>query len=245
MFNLFFRGTWGVALFFLMGTAFALKYPLDCHPQIDAALPQYIIGYGSLINEESKRRTAPLVGDNLPIYLTGYERGWFLQGTNVGFSTTFLGVKKNAKAKMNAVIFYLPDHHEINALDTREMNYCRVLVNEDAIQLLTSQPLPKAQYWMYMPPAHKLAIADEKHPITQGYVDLFLSGCLRLEKKYKLDGFAHDCITTTSNWSTHWVNDRIFPRRPWVYVPDAIAIDNMLLDTIPACFNSIKIEQAR
>jgi hypothetical protein len=41
-----------------------------CHPKIDPQVPQYVIGYGSLMENSSKARTAPDTGANLPV-MTG------------------------------------------------------------------------------------------------------------------------------------------------------------------------------
>jgi hypothetical protein len=38
----------------------------SCHPAIDPAQPQFIVGYGSLMQEQSKREDALNVGDNYP-----------------------------------------------------------------------------------------------------------------------------------------------------------------------------------
>lgn len=223
-------------------TAYAYDTPKNCHVAVNASLPQYVIGYGSLISEESKKRTASQAGDNIPIKLTGYERGWFLNGLPTGFSATFLGVKIKKNAKIDAAMFSLTDSNEIKEFDKREFGYCRVLVKEEDIQVLAQQKLLKGQYWIYVPKAVQIAKASKTYPITQSYVDLFISGCLNLEKKHKLPGFARGCVRTTSNWSKHWVNDRVFPRRPWVYEPNAAAIDKVLDDEVPAYFNAIKIE---
>ncbi|UZQ56141.1 hypothetical protein OOK60_08840 [Trichothermofontia sichuanensis B231] len=49
--------------------------PDRCHPPLNATQPQYIIGYGSLMETAFKERTAPTAGENLPILLTGFKRG--------------------------------------------------------------------------------------------------------------------------------------------------------------------------
>lgn len=227
---------------FLCLTTYAGEQPKNCHPSIDHSLSQYLIGYGSLISEKSKRYTDPQAGYNIPVKLTGYERGWFLKGLPTGFSATFLGVRIKKNVKMYAAAFGLTDPNKIKAFDERESGYCRFLVKEEAIQILTQDKLPKGQYWIFVPQAEQVAEASEKYPITQNYVDLFVSGCIYLEKKYKLQGFAIGCVKTTTNWSKHWVNDRIFPRRPWTYEQNAVVIDKILHDEVPAYFNGIKIE---
>ncbi|HET8670886.1 MAG TPA: hypothetical protein VFM05_09765, partial [Candidatus Saccharimonadales bacterium] len=57
---------------------------------------------------------------------------------------------------------------------------------------------------------------------TFDYVDICLNGCLELEATYPLAkeaGFAATFLKTCSDWSKYWVNDRIYPRRAFIYVP--------------------------
>jgi hypothetical protein len=63
-----------------------------------------------------------------------------------------------------------------------------------------------------------------------------------MEEKYHLKNFAASCVNTTSDWSIHWVNDRIFPRRPTIYQPKAIKIDALLQEKIPYFFHQIRLE---
>ena len=35
-------------------------------------------------------------------------------------------------------------------------------------------------------------------------------------------------MLTTTGWNANWVNDRIYPRRPFIYAPGASAIDKIL-----------------
>ncbi|MDX1794958.1 hypothetical protein SFC82_15035 [Legionella pneumophila] len=69
--------------------------PKHCRPNINPTLPQFIIGYGSLMQEESKKEDSSMVGENFPIYVSGFQRGWIERGTPIGFSTIYLGVVPN------------------------------------------------------------------------------------------------------------------------------------------------------
>ncbi len=84
---------------------------------------------------------------------------------------------------------------------------------------------------------------EQNYPIIQSYVDIFLRGCINIEEKFNIKDFAKNCVKSTTNWSTHWVNDRIFPRRPSFYEPQAARIDGLLKEILPIEFNKIKIEQ--
>jgi hypothetical protein len=63
-------------------------------------------------------------------------------------------------------------------------------------------------------------------PIVQSYVDICVNGYLDIETLYRtVQGFARDFIATTAGWNSHLVIDRIYPRRPFIYVPNASDTD--------------------
>ena len=223
-------------------SAQAFAKPNDhCHPQANANLPQYIIGYGSLIETASKKATDETSGDNKPVLIDNYQRGWFAEGLSSGFSTTYLGVIKKANAHFNGTLFKLASVTSLKNYDRREKYYCRVLVPSADIHLLIDQKLPFGQYWIYALKPKLMAAPSARYPIVQSYVDIFLAGCLEIEEKYHLKNFAASCVNTTGDWSLHWVNDRIYPRRPTVYQAKALVIDALLQQQIPTLFNRIQL----
>jgi hypothetical protein len=217
--------------------------PADCHPAPDPSRPQFVVGYGSLMEDGSRARTAPRAGAAHPVEVTGYERGWFARGSPIGFSTTFLGVRPSDHASMNAVAYEV-DAIELAATDRRESSYCRAPVDASAMRILDPSFAlpPRAQAWIYALDARSVRPPDMRFPIVQSYVDLFLGGCLEQEERFGLAGFARECIATTAGWSRHWVNDRIHPRRPFVFQPRAGRIDRLLSDALPDEFAAIRIE---
>jgi hypothetical protein len=48
----------------------------------------------------------------------------------------------------------------------------------------------------------------------------------------------------SARWPRYWVNDRIYPRRPFIYRPNASAIDAIIHRYYPALFAGIQIEPA-
>ncbi len=214
----------------------------ECHPKADLARPQLIVGYGSLMQDVSRRETAPQAGSALPVEVTGYRRGWFAAGQLPGFNTVFLGVVPQDGARMNAVLFEVPPA-EIAALDEREYVYCRVAVPAADVAVLDgAAKLPEGQAWIYVSQADIVAFPSGQVPIIQSYVDIFLSGCFELEDAHRLPGFAQRCITSTTDWSPHWVNDRIHPRQPLDDQPLADRIDALIKAELPEDFAAIRIE---
>ncbi len=212
-----------------------------CRPPVNINVAQLIIGYGSLMKEESKREDGANVGENFPIYVTGFERGWIEHSTDPRFGTTYLGAKMKPGAKMNAVYFMLTVPDEILNYDKRENTYCRNRVPREKIQPLAGTPLPEGEYWIYTTLANE-TLPSSQYPLAQSYVDIFLSGCFELEKKFKLHDFAKDCIKTTKNWSDSWVNDRVYPRTAIDNVPYVAEVDSLISALLPEYYSQIEIE---
>ena len=82
----------------------------------------------------------------------------------------------------------------------------------------------------------------------QSYVDICLNGCLEIEATYPLAKeaeFAETFLKTSTNWSKYWVNDRIYPRRAFIYIPNASKIDALIKKVLgEEIFSSIEIEPA-
>ena len=217
----------------------------ECHPEVDVMAPQYIVGYGSLMQTASKRRTAPDAGENLPAMVTGYQRAWNTKGSPIGFSTTYLGVQPETDAQMVAALYRVFDIEEIRKTDDREAYYCRDRVQPDQLRVLDGSSVPAVgQIWIYVNKPENVDPPNESFPVVQSYVDIFVTGCFELKQKVVAENldFAEACITTTDGWSAHWVNDRLLPRRPFIHQPKASAIDALLHKMVPEPFEKIRIE---
>ena len=213
-----------------------------CHPPFEAGKPQYVVGYGSLMDEASRLRTAPNAGAAMPIRIEGYRRTWIARAAYIGVGATFLGALADSKSRMNAVLFSMPDQSEIVNMDSREQGYCRHKIAASRIFMLDNALVPEGEFWIYVNRASSIARPSKALPIVQSYVDVFLSGCLQIERNHSIDGFARECVRSTHGWAKHWVNDRIYPRRPMAQQPNAKAIDTLLDTDIPQYFRAMRIE---
>lgn len=224
----------------------ALAPAVPCHAAPDPGRTQVVVGYGSLMEDASRQRTSPRAGTAHPVEIAGFRRGWFARGASVGFSTTYLGVIEDRQARLNAVA-YSVDPAELAATDAREASYCRASVAPgDLTALERGFSFPAgAQAWIYVGTPASAAPPDARFPIVQSYVDVFLSGCFEQEERHAIAGFAAECVATTTGWSEHWVNDRIFPRRPFIYQPRARQIDELLAARLAGLFPRIRIEGGR
>ena len=213
-----------------------------CHPQINPTLPQYIVGYGSLINEQSKKRTDETAQDNFPVLLKGYKRTWGIYGDFPGVNATFLIVLEDPSSSFNGVIYKLINPNKIQEYDKRESIYCRQAVSSDQLKQYAGILPNQKQIWIYSSRQKVIHPPSTQYPIVQSYVDLFIRGCIEMEEKFKIRHYARNCIITTGHWSSHWVNDRIFPRRPSLFEPYASKIDLLLKESLPEQFKKISIE---
>jgi cation transport regulator ChaC len=200
-------------------------------------ITNYVFGYGSLLERASRTRTNPDAIGAWPARVTGYQRGWFHQfADHVGSSCTFLGAVKAASKTINGAIYGVAD---IESTKQRETGYTATRLEAGVITMLDGGgPLAlkidgkDVNVYIFVSNEESISRTGEptsRFPMVQSYVDLCINGCLELESLYRTaTGFAQEFITTTSGWNANWVNDRIYPRRPFVYAPNASLIDGVL-----------------
>ncbi|MFT3704378.1 MAG: gamma-glutamylcyclotransferase family protein [Agriterribacter sp.] len=223
-------------------------------------MSNFIFGYGSLIDHESRLMSLPKAAEVIPVKANGLSRGWWARTKVNGFSTTYLGCLnadspflKNYHCAhfINGVIFKVTDA-EMLVLDEREKNYNRVRLQNSQLEFYDKKITLDSPVWVYL---NRFANSDEllqslpckDFPIVQSYVDVCINGCIVLELAFqaaKEKNFIRDFMHTTSFWSEYWANDRIFPRRPHVHCRNAFAIDSILKEYLPdkSIFDRIYIE---
>jgi cation transport regulator ChaC len=204
---------------------------------------KYIFGYGSLIQIASRTRTVPKAFAAAPAIVKGISRGWYYQAESASWNPTYLGAVVDQDASTNGVIYPVTDD-ELAATDARESDYTRTAFPRSLITILDGSPAPpEGEYYFYASKSKKMA--NEKHPIVQSYVDICIDGCLEVEAMYPLARqaeFGKRFIQTCTDWKTPWINDRIFPYRPFIHVPRAFKIDELLRDYLPGgLFDNIKM----
>jgi hypothetical protein len=202
-------------------------HPDSCHPAVSQKENNYIIGYGSLIQKESRQKTNPNAKYVYPIEVKGFKRVWGIQGGN--YKTTFLTLLKDENSSLNAVYYSVADYGILET-DEREMGYCRILVPKTDIQALGLKDIPDGKYWVYAQKDNNIQSPSKEYPIVQSYVDIFLDGCIQVGDTYNIPQFLEECISKTHGWPTKpgtWVNDRQHPRRPFG-ISNAFNIDKIL-----------------
>ena len=213
----------------------------------------FIFGYGSLIEDESRQRTTPSARDAWPARVTGIRRGWWARGAKSGLTTTYLGAIADPDATCNGVI-YKVSAEELAATDRRESaGYQRCRIETDKIEMLDGRTkLIEGVVWAYINRLSKDQIGDNlatpQFPIVQSYVDICIHGCLEVEGRYPTAaGFTQELIATTDEWNRYWVNDRLYPRRPFIFQPAADKIDTALQEAprTAELWYEVEIEPAR
>lgn len=136
---------------------------------------------------------------------------------------------------------------QLEAFDQRETGYNRERIDQKNVTMLDgSESAPDGDIWFYANKEKRYASA--KYPIVQSYVDICLNGCLEIEAAYPLAkkaSFAETFLKTSTNWNKYWVNDRLYPRRAFIYAPNASTIDQLIIKVLgEELFSSIQIEPA-
>lgn len=219
----------------------ATRTTTNCHPTINKSQKNYIIGYGSLMSNTSRSKTNPNVKKLIPVKVDGYARAW-----NTGsedYTIIYVGAKSCGQNQkhcfLNGLAYLAAD---VDATDLRESMYCREQVTAQSIRPYKANDKidPKANYWIYVTKPEDTYHPDQSHPLIQSYVDLFIGGCIEQAADiahktvnnliYPDDYvFVNDCINKTQGWTTDfWLNDRVYPDRPWGMSPYALVVDKIL-----------------
>ncbi|MFJ9418025.1 gamma-glutamylcyclotransferase family protein [Streptomyces sp. NPDC101227] len=208
---------------------------------------QYIFGYGSLIQRESREATWPKAGKSFPVSVQGITRGWYDRVDTVSWGPTYLGALPDRRSTCNGVIFQVAQG-ELKAFADREKGYRLIRIPPAGITMLDGRPAPPpGSFWYFGSTSRRYVSRD--FPIVQSYVDVCVSGCLEVEDEFpasRTAKFAQKFFTATTDWKTPWINDRIYPWRPFVHVPRANEIDTLIRDQLgEKMFRSISLAGAR
>ena len=226
----------GAFFFISVLTVFAFATD-DCHPDVGAS--DSVVGYGSLMSLASTMRTVPSASSRFPVMIDRFTRSFSAHANIFGLGITFLAAKKADKGTMMNGVMMKVTPQDVKALDAREAGYCREEAPISALQAYGNRSLPVEKgdrVWIYVLDASKQrhTYPDSHYKLVQSYVDEFLGGCIAVSEEFEASDFASDCIKLTSGWGDRvLINDRIYPRRPWVYQPRALAIDRLMRAIIP------------
>lgn len=227
-------------LVLLPGLTFAdaKKFP---HPH---EIPKhFLIGYGSLVNEESRMRSLGRDIVVIPVRIStefGYRRTW---NTRIAGMMTTLGLVKAEEGQGSTIngVLYAVKETDLPIWDKRERSYNRIEVPWQYITSLCWAQLPKeGTAWIYVTKPEFQGTATLAEPVTQSYVDVVMEGFMDFS-----DEFAQEFIETTDNWPRYWLNDRLVARRPWEHNPKALHIDQLIRETLSVEERAATIDRRR
>jgi len=211
---------------------------------------QYIFGYGSLQNIHSVNNTlshkASLSEPTFIVRVKNLKRGWYLSmNSNNTFSEpwTTLACYEQSGCTTNGVLIEITSECLIK-LDERETGYIRKQISIDNIEWLGgigaatvrknrffNLPANSTVYY-YSIDSDYIEPPCTNAPILQSYIDVCLTGCIEIDHRLGNDNYEYssEFLKTTYGWNNlaYWINDRIFPRRPFEHVPFARIIDTLL-----------------
>lgn len=152
----------------------------------------------------------------------GYSRAWNFHSPT-GFTALGLQHFPKSGSSINGLIFSVP-RKSLAVFDEREVGYFRKEIPTEFIEFLTPREkhiVKGSSVYIYVP--DKNEIATREFPICQTYVDVVLEGCLAHGEE-----FAQEFIETTKCWSSYFLNDAPFSRRPWLSRARYKDIDRLL-----------------
>ena len=170
-------------------------------------IKDYIFGYGSIINTNSRNYTKEkIIGKPIPVILkkkAGYKRNWVTLENSKHGKYSFLGISKSKKNadNINGIIFPI-NNKDIKNFDKRENpDYYRRKIDLKYFKDYFNMPLPE-NINIYTYVIKKRFVNNNKCPILQSYLDVVIQGCLEYDNK-----FAKMFLETTDNWKPIY-NDR-------------------------------------
>ncbi len=171
-----------------------------------------VLGYGSLMNTDSRQRFSAIPHDGIPVTVKGFARAWLTRSE--AEKQTYVGAVPDSNAQLNAQL--LPSKMD-PGLAERERDYQFVSVSTADLELdlteaasallfpwLESKSLWICETLLQQP-------ADKDFPVSQTYIDTCMAGCI----EHGGEAEAVKFIKTTSLWEHPRSNDRhdpVYPR---------------------------------
>ncbi|NVK55560.1 MAG: gamma-glutamylcyclotransferase [Alteromonadaceae bacterium] len=170
-----------------------------------------VLGYGSLMNSDSRRRHSDIPHQGVEVEVFGFERSWITRSQTE--KQTYVGATAKSDSWLNAQL--VPTHLD-PALQKREQDYQFTPVAVEqlnfelgrAISERLTQWLHQRNIWI----CESLAVqpSEPDFPVNQSYIDTCLAGCLELGGVAAAQRF----IDSTGRWDHHRYNDRLTPHYP-------------------------------
>lgn len=202
----------------------------------------YIFGYGSLQNMESINNTISCdmqICDNAPtVRVKNLKRGWYMKMNKdnmISEPWTTLACIDKEGFTTNGMLFEITPEC-LEKLDEREVGYIRKQIQVHQIECICNSVSISTDsvVYYYSIDESDIATPSTSAPILQSYLDICLTGCIAIDMKLGNTRYEYtvEFIQNTYDWRDmlYWINDRIYPRRPYEHVPFARIIDAILCE---------------
>ena len=186
----------------------------DCFPSPSDKKPQYLVAYGSLLYEDARERAEVKATLEVPVLVKGFERGWFMRSKPESEKrVTRLGAFPSAGDKFNGVLISL-SASKLHSVDRQGSLTCRVKIDPAKLRSMNGMTIPAdGDIWIYQTTQKFKKNPTSAYRIMRSDMDVFLTGCIEQAAFFKLKAFSDQCVTTTTNWSKHWSDDRRDPNK--------------------------------
>lgn len=194
--------------------------------------PHLVLGYGSLMNADSRQRFSNIEHQGVMVTVEGFYRAWVTRSWQE--QQTYVGALPETGATLNAQLIPTPLSP---ALAEREKDYTFTQVSADAISTdftrdahdYLLQRLSDKQLWICQ--TLDVHPAEPDFPVSQTYIDTCLAGCLSHGGKPQAEAF----VRLTRQWPAHVKQDRLqpfYPRPGRVSTDEHNQIDTLLQEVL-------------
>ncbi|MDC8832397.1 gamma-glutamylcyclotransferase [Alteromonas gilva] len=173
--------------------------------------PHIVLGYGSLMNGDSRRRHSDIPHQGIEVEIFGFERAWITRSQSE--MQTYVGATAKPDSWLNAqLVPTLLDP----ALQKREQDYQFTPVALEQLNFeLESDVTKRLTEWLsqrdiWICESLAMQPPEPDFPVNQSYIDTCLAGCLELGGMAAAQRF----IDSTRGWDHNRCNDRSDPRYP-------------------------------
>lgn len=170
------------------------------------------------------------------VNIKNLTRGFFINikhNNIITKSSSSLAVYKKNNSSINCILFPIPTEKLI-LFDNRELYYERVEIELNNITLIHGRKIKKnIKIYCYLIKKKYISSPSLDYPILQSYLDLCLNGTLYIDKllnnkNYELSiQFLKNL--KNSKKLKYYINDRIYPYRPYIYQQNFQLIDNLII----------------
>lgn len=177
----------------------------------DVSQQHLVLGYGSLMSGDSRRRFSAIHLPGLPATVSGFYRAWVTRSESE--QQTYVGAIAQRGAMLNAQL--IPTTID-PALEDREKDYRFAAVSPDSLTLaLPREQDQQVREWLrgkrlWICETLDVSPASEAFPVSQTYIDTCLAGCLEHGGEAEAIRF----IETTRGWQHPRQQDRQDPQYP-------------------------------